>query len=54
MPLGSERGKCELSTKSAFPEFLTENVNFHLDLDAASTSDEDSAELVGSDAEVSF
>ena len=54
VPLGSERGKCALSTKSAFPEFLTENVNFHLDLDAASTSDEDSAELVGSDAEVSF
>ena len=54
VPLGNERGKCALSTKSAFPEFLTENVNFHLDLDATSTSDEDSAELVGSDAEVSF
>ena len=54
VPLGNERGKCALSTKSAFPEFLTENVNFHLDSDAASTSDEDSAELAGSDAEVSL
>ena len=54
MPLGNERGKCALSTKSAFPEFLTENVNLLLDSDAASTSDEDSAELAGSDAEVSL
>ena len=53
-PLCNERGKCALSTKSAFPEFLTENVNLHLDSDAASTSDEDSAELAGSDAEVSL
>ncbi|CAH3152837.1 unnamed protein product, partial [Pocillopora meandrina] len=45
--IGIYTGKCALSTKSAFPEFLTENVNFHLDLDAAITSDEDSAELVG-------
>lgn len=54
VPLGNERGKCALSTKSAFPEFLTENVNLLLDSDAASTSDEDSAELAGSDAEVSL
>ena len=54
VPLGNERGKCALSTKSAFPEFLTENVNLLLDSDAVSTSDEDSAELAGSDAEVSL
>ena len=54
VPLGNERGKCALSTKSAFPEFLTENVNLLLDSDAASTSDEDSVELAGSDAEVSL
>lgn len=54
VPLGNERGKCVLSTKSAFPESLTENVNLLLDSDAASTSDEDSVELAGSDAEVSL
>lgn len=58
LPLGSDRGRCTFSPNSDFPESLTKNVNLHLDSDATSTSDEDSAELVGGDSscatEVSF
>ena len=58
VPLTNDRGKCTFSSKSILPKSSTNTVNFHLDSEANSTSDEDSNGEVGNalpcDSEVSF